>query len=563
MPIRVALYLRRSTEEHQEASLEVQEEEARRFLQKKFGTYVVSPEHVFVDSGVSRAEFAKRPGLIALLSAIEKKEVDVLVTRDETRLGGDMIRVSLLLQDILDAGVRVYYYYSGEEVRLDDATARFLITARNFAAELEREKISQRTHEHLLVKARKGLNVGGRVYGYDNVEVMDGERRKHVEYRVNAEQAAVVLEIFTRFARGEGYRTIAKELNARGLPSPSAGKRGTGSWSPSAVFEIIHRERYLGRIVWNKFEKMYRKGTKVRVERPEHEWLVVDAPHLRIISDELWAATHAQLKGKKLRRGEKSPPKKKGGRPATYLLSGITKCGCCGGALTVLDTRFGQHMVKAYICSYRRDRGETVCKNALRRPVDRVNQGVVDWIQTNILSEELVVDALKEVSRRIAARAKQQNAELPKLEAEAHKLRAEIANLVDQIASSPKAVSEPLIAGLNERQERVNELDARIRATKAAPEAMSLEVRRMEAEAKARLAGLREMLERNPREARTLLSTIFDGKLTATPVKMPDGPRLQVEGRASVGRMLALEAEGLVIQTPQTKWRPQRDSNPC
>jgi DNA invertase Pin-like site-specific DNA recombinase len=89
--VRVALYLRRSTEEHQAASLEVQEGEARRFLDK-LGPHELKDEHVFVDSGISRAEFAKRSGLIALLRAVETKEVDVVVTRDETRLGGDMTR---------------------------------------------------------------------------------------------------------------------------------------------------------------------------------------------------------------------------------------------------------------------------------------------------------------------------------------------------------------------------------------------------------------------------------------------------------------------------------------
>jgi DNA invertase Pin-like site-specific DNA recombinase len=64
MPIhvtRAALYLRRSTEEHQAASLDVQEGEARRFLEK-LGPHTLAAEHVFIDSGVSRAEFAKRPG---------------------------------------------------------------------------------------------------------------------------------------------------------------------------------------------------------------------------------------------------------------------------------------------------------------------------------------------------------------------------------------------------------------------------------------------------------------------------------------------------------------------
>ncbi len=42
---------------------------------------------------------------------------------------------------------------------------------------MEREKISQRVHEHLLTKARRGLTVRGRVFGYDNVDVMEGDRR--------------------------------------------------------------------------------------------------------------------------------------------------------------------------------------------------------------------------------------------------------------------------------------------------------------------------------------------------------------------------------------------------
>ena len=187
---RVGLYLRRSTEEHQAASLEVQEEEARRFVAKQGWTV----GKVFIDSGVSRAEFVKRPGLIGMLGAVERKEIDIVVTRDDSRLGGDMVRTTLLLQDMIDGGASVYFYYTGEKVSLDDATAKFMVAARSFGAELEREKIPQRTHEHLLVKARKGLNVGGRVYGYNNIEVMDGEVRKHVEYAINEEQAAIVRE---------------------------------------------------------------------------------------------------------------------------------------------------------------------------------------------------------------------------------------------------------------------------------------------------------------------------------------------------------------------------------
>jgi len=76
----------------------------------------------------------------------------------------------------------------------------------------------------------------------------------------------------------------------------------------------------------------------------------------------------------------------------------------------------------------------------------------------------------------------------------------------------------------------------------------------MEAEARARITQLQDALQRNPKEARAILSAIFDGKLTATPVTDQRGTRFVIEGVASVGRMLAYEresSEGVSNPPPQ------------
>lgn len=164
--LRCALYGRRSTDEHQMASMEVQTEEGQRYIAKNGGT--LQPEHVYLDDAISRAEFKKRPGLIALLNAANDKQFDVVIVRDESRLGGDTFRSGLVIQDLLESGIRLFYFYTDEEVTLDGAVDKFMIAARSFAAELEREKTSQRTHEHLLTKARRGYVVGGAVYGYEH-----------------------------------------------------------------------------------------------------------------------------------------------------------------------------------------------------------------------------------------------------------------------------------------------------------------------------------------------------------------------------------------------------------
>jgi hypothetical protein len=109
----------------------------------------------------------------------------------------------------------------------------------------------------------------------------------------------------------------------------------------------------------------------------------------------------------------------------------------------------------------------------------------------------------------------------------------------------------------------LNAPEARIRVIKAAPEAIELELRRYEAEARSRMELLADALERRPKEARAILSAIFGGKLTATPLVDRHGPRFIVEGDASVGKMLAYECEpeGGSLEIHPRNSRPQRGMN--
>lgn len=497
----------------------------------------MDPAHVFIDDAVSRAEFKKRRGLPALLLAVEAGLVDVVVMRDETRLGGDMIRTGLVIQQVIEAGASLRYYFTDEVVHLDGATDRFLVAARNFAAELEREKISQRTHEHHMVKARRGLVVGGRCFGYDNVEAKDDQgRRVRVEYVINESQAEVIREVFRRYANGEGLRGIAKSLNERGVPSPSAGKRGTGSWSGGAIYEILHRERYRGVIVWNRYEKTYRGGTKVRIERPEAEWLRMEAPHLRIVEDDVWDNVQARFHG----RSEEARRRRRPGRPPRYLLTSLARCSVCGGPIGVANGRQGKAPIKVYGCTYHRERGSTVCANSLRRPMEAVDEVVVAWIRRHVLTEDVVVAVLREVRLRLRERAREGESELPQLAAEVRKREQEIKRLVDILASAdtqPEAVLERI----SERENEVRSLKTRLEVLRTAPSVIDMEVQRIEAEARRRLANLRSLLERNPDQAREVMSTILDGPLSFTPIRTDDGPRYEVRGSIGLGKLVVTD----------------------
>ena len=66
-----------------------------------------------------------------------------------------------------------------------------------------------------------------------------------------------------------------------------------------------------GILIWGKQEKAYRKGTKVRIPRPQAEWTTIAAPELRIVDEATWAAAHAQIRPV----GEADARRSKGGRP--------------------------------------------------------------------------------------------------------------------------------------------------------------------------------------------------------------------------------------------------------
>lgn len=525
--MRAAIYARRSTEEHQHASLDVQVGEARRFIAGQGWT--LDEAHVYQDGltgNASGGEFRKRPALVAMLNAASSRSFDVVVIQRDDRLGRDTNRTGIVIQDLVDAGVRIFMYATGEELRIDGAIAKFIVAARAFGSELEREKISARTREHLATKARRGLVVGGTCYGYRNVEVREGDRRVRVEYAIDEEQAAIVREVFDRYGAGEGLRGIAKDLNLRGVPAPHAGRRGTGSWVASSLRPMLSRERYIGRLVWGAREKTYRGGTKVRLARSANDWTVTEAPQLRIVTDEQWERVQA-LFGRRAREG--SP---RLGPRRRYMLVGVARCGQCGGRMCVANSRHGLKTLPSYACAYHRERGNAVCTNSTRRPVELVDAAVVESLR-KLLSEEMLGKVIKRVRALIASTSQRSESELPELERQALKVRAEIRRLGEAIVSTTSPPMH-LVRMMSAREATLSELEARIATARSAPNVLDLEVRRLEKESRERLLELRGALQSNPDEARAAIAAVVGGGLVMTPVDTAEGRRYRVTGEVGL-----------------------------
>jgi site-specific DNA recombinase len=156
--------------------------------------WLVDDAYVYVDDGISGAEFIKRPGFLRLMNTLcPRPPFQILVMSEESRLGREQIETAYALKQITDVGVRVFFYLEDRERTLDSAMDKVMLSLTNFTSEMEREKASQRTCDAMLRKAKALHVTGGKVYGYDNIEILgpDGTRAR-VARRINEEQAAVV-----------------------------------------------------------------------------------------------------------------------------------------------------------------------------------------------------------------------------------------------------------------------------------------------------------------------------------------------------------------------------------
>lgn len=510
---RVALYLRRSTEGHQEESLETQRRGATEYCAAR--GWVIVDE--FVDDAVSRAEFKKRPGLGRMLNAAAKRSFELVVMRDESRLGGDMLRTGMLIMDLADAGVGIVYYISDELVVLDGATDKLLLTVRNYASEMEREKISSRTYEHLVQKAKAGKPAGGISYGY---------AIEDKAYVIKETEAAVVRRIFAAYAAGEGQRTITRQLNDEHIPSPRAGKRGTGSWAPSTVRAILTNPRYVGRARYNQTRKLYRGGTKVRERRASTDHFTYACP--AIIDRATWDAVAQRFDSNE---GFAARPGSEGAKPR-YLLTGISRCAECGGPMTVGRRKYGQVNCRVYICGWRNGRGPSVCSNGMVERVDAVDERVLAEVR-RMITPDIIASFVRHVREAHAERRAAAPVESQRLRAEVDQLRREIERLTTALAT----IDQPppsLLEALTDRDRRLRQAELALAQAKGAADSIDDALRGLELEARRWLRNLHQELVA-PERARQALVELTRGERLV--FRAAEG-RYRVHGSLAVSGLL-------------------------
>lgn len=470
-----AIYARKSNEQigvsDEDKSVRRQIEHAKSYAKRK--GWHVAEEHIYSDDGISGAEFVKRPGFIRLMNALKPKPpFQVLIMSEESRLGRESIETAYTLKQLICAGVRVFFYLEDRERTLDSPTEKIMLQLTNFADEMERERARVRTYDAMVPKAKAGYVTGGRVFGYDNVDipstVVDAQgqaKRSHVELRINEAEAEIVRKIFRLYAEGRGFTTIAKILNAEGAPCPRPRPltRPHG-WAPSSVRVILLRRLYKGEQIWGRTKKRDKWGQLKPHRRPEPDWLIVPVPQLQIVPDALWEEAQARWRNNRQFYLRSTSGRLHGrpvnGRESPYLFTGFTMCHHCGGSLYVRSHRYGDRRTFHYACTTHYQRGPEKCPEPMLMPMALVDRAILEQIEHDVLQPPIIVKAIQKAMRLLNEPGEQPDARREVLEKELEQLKRELTSLSTAIAKG--GTLQTLLGAVQERETRQTEVQAEL-----------------------------------------------------------------------------------------------------
>ena len=302
----------------------------------------------YVDDGYSGLNF-ERPGFREMIRDIESGAINMVLTKDLSRLGRDYIMTGYY-SEIYFPAKNVRYIALSDNV--DSLNGNNEIAPfKNILNDMYAQDISRKVKNAKHQRAKQGYYIGSQPpFGYRKDSV-------NTCLIVDPEASEVVKLIFSLGEQGMGSIAIAKELRHREIVTPAVYKFQNGDtrfsryspirdstpydWRSSTISQILNNRVYLGELTNLKTEVISCK-TKKRVPVVKDRQIVIPNAHEAIISIEQFE------KVKEVRAQHRCPAYEK----RENLFRGKLYCECCGHPLSLTRKQLKNRDADIYLCTY-------------------------------------------------------------------------------------------------------------------------------------------------------------------------------------------------------------------
>lgn len=356
------VYYRLSNEEAnrgESSSITNQREIVTAFCEEN-GILIVSE---FVDDGYSGSNF-DRPGFQRMLEHIASSKVNMVITKDLSRLGRDMAESSRYAERYFpEHGI----HYIAISDNFDSESSNLLAPFQFAMNDVYLRDTSRKVKQVLDHKKKSGQYCACPPFGY----MKDPKRAGHLI--PDPDTAPIVKRIFALASQGQSTRTIAKILDEEGAITPlkyrvlyrdtfseAGASRAADHWNFVTVKRILRNRVYLGHTILGKSKKVSVKS-KVKVALPEEEWFVTKDTHEPLVTQAEFDAAERYL-------GENTKAWRDHPSFRHSIFNGIAFCENCGAAMCSAGTVYkGERDRYWYLaCSNLPQRTIKRCEHAAR-----------------------------------------------------------------------------------------------------------------------------------------------------------------------------------------------------
>ena len=375
----VGIYTRLSREDEKEPQFNKQSESIEnqiKFLNgyvKCQGWNIVK---TYIDDGFSGTNF-DRPDFKNMISDIENKVINMVITKDLSRLG----------RDYIDTGYYIEKYFPSKHIRyiaVNDNVDTFDANNSNndmtpFKAvtnDMYAKDTSKKVRTALMTKAVNGESIKPfQPYGYKKDP---NNKNRVIVDRVVSEN---VVRIFDMYKAGKTKKEICNYLNENNIVTPLKYKEETTNyrnpnkrfyiWTNTMITKILRDRIYTGDLEQHKHTKInYKVKKSIKVNPKQH--IIIENNHEPIIDKNTFYTVQKML-DKQANEWNYTSSK-------PHLLKGLVFCSC--GARVTYNKNHGKYF--RCVCSSYKRSGAKFCNNMQYLREDELISKVLESLKINV-----------------------------------------------------------------------------------------------------------------------------------------------------------------------------------
>jgi site-specific DNA recombinase len=436
--LRAVLYARYSTDKQKPTSIDDQLNLARGRAVRE-GFEVVG---IYSDAAKVGGTTEGRDGLYDLIQAAYSRQFDAVFAESMDRLSRSQADTFRLFNQLTFLNVQIWTLSDGQMDELKLGLQGIIASHFN-------KGLAQKVRRGQVGMVNRGKVPTGVAYGYRTVPGKPGERE------IDPAQADIVRRIFRQYSCGVSPRTIVQQLNAEGIPAP-----GRTPWTIQNVAVtttalgakgLLGNRIYLGEIHFGRAKVVRNPDTGRLVRRKgDEEPIVVLAPHLRIVDDELWNAVQNVRLTRLKPKGVKAVWQRSDG-----LLSGVARCGCGSTMILAQRDRSGCGRFKCSDAHFGKG-----CQHTKSYSATRLESAVIEALLKVLGDRDLTLSFVEEYQADLRSRQRGARAERDSIKRQLIEIEAKIGRLIhalendlmpsEQITARLQALSVEKV-GLTER----------------------------------------------------------------------------------------------------------------